>query len=182
MADKKEPVSKPEKTEAERGIEKVWFEWQAPERTFQRRNRDFWITAISILVLVGVILIFIKEFYLIVALMSALFLYYGLSTVPPSTVTNKITNKAVYFGDLRYEWELLRRFWFKTSVGHEQLLIETNLRFPGQIALLIQPQDQDKIKEMVAKKIPYMEASPTFIDRLTRWFADRLPLEPRKES
>ena len=118
IADKKEPVSKPEKTEAERGIEKVWFEWQAPERTFQRRNRDFWITAISILVLVGVILIFIKEFYLIVALMSALFLYYGLSTVPPSTVTNKITNKAVYFGDLRYEWVLLRRFWFKTSVGH----------------------------------------------------------------
>ena len=42
--------------------ERVLFEWMAPERAFQRRDRDFWITAIAILVLVAVILIFIKEF------------------------------------------------------------------------------------------------------------------------
>ena len=34
--------------------EKVLFEWTSPERAFQRRNRDFWITAIAILVLVFV--------------------------------------------------------------------------------------------------------------------------------
>jgi hypothetical protein len=32
------------------------------ERSYKKRDRDFWITAISILVLVSVILIFIKEF------------------------------------------------------------------------------------------------------------------------
>ena len=73
--------------------ERVLFEWMAPERAFQRRDRDFWITAIAILVLVAVILIFIKEFFLIIALGSILFLFYVLSTVPPENIKNKLTNR-----------------------------------------------------------------------------------------
>lgn len=41
--------------------EKVLFEWEAPERSYQKKDRDFWITAISILVLVSVILFFVKK-------------------------------------------------------------------------------------------------------------------------
>ena len=53
--------------------EKVLFEWEAPERAYKKRDRDFWITIIAILVLVSVILFLVKEFFLIGALISALF-------------------------------------------------------------------------------------------------------------
>ncbi|MFA6007878.1 MAG: hypothetical protein WC784_04535, partial [Candidatus Shapirobacteria bacterium] len=63
--------------------ERILFEWEAPERAYQKRNKDFWVTAVAILILVSVILIFIKEFLLIVALVSVIFMYYAMSTVPP---------------------------------------------------------------------------------------------------
>jgi len=162
--------------------EKVLFEWTAVERAFQRRNRDFWITAVAILVLVGVILIFIKEFFLIIALGSILFLYYVMSTVEPANIKNKLTNRRVYFGEARYEWIDLRRFWFKKSLSSQMLAIETNLRFPRQIALVIKSEDQEKIKEIVIKRIPLLEESPTFVDRLAKKMATMLPLEDRKKD
>jgi len=160
--------------------EKVWFEWSAPERAYQKKNRDFWVTAIAILILVSVILIFIKEFFLIMALISVLFLYYTLSAVPPGLVNNKVTNWAVYFGELRYEWADLQKFWFKNNLSNLTINFETNLRFPRMVSLVINPEDQEKLKEIVVKKIPLLESSPTFVDRLTKWFASRLPLEDRE--
>jgi hypothetical protein len=160
--------------------EKVWFEWEAAERAFKTRDRDFWITAISILVLVSIILFFIKEFFLIIALFSVLFLYYVLATVPPEKVKNKITNRGVYFGEARYSWDLLERFWFKPSLNSEMIHFETLLRFPRQVSIVINGEDKEKLKELIVKKIPLLESPPAFVDKLTKWVGDRLPLEERK--
>lgn len=174
-------IPTPEKEE-DLNEEKTLFEWDGLERAFKTRDRDFWVTVISILVLVSVILIFIKEFFLIVALFSAIFLYYVLSTVPPEKVKNKITNRGIYFGDAKYDWPVLRRFWFQKSLNSQMVLFETNLKLPRQIGLVINPSDQDKIKEIVVKKIPLLQSSPTFIDKLTKWFLVRLPLENREKE
>ncbi|HOR01894.1 MAG TPA: hypothetical protein PKZ92_01395 [Candidatus Woesebacteria bacterium] len=159
--------------------EKVLFEWEAPERSYQKKDRDFWITAISILVLVSVILFFVKEFFLIIALVSVLFLYYVLSTVPPQNVKYKITNRGIYFGEDRYQWDLFSRFWIKKSLSNETINFETILRFPRQISLVINESDKEKIKELVVKRLPLVEESPNFVDKLTKWFVNKLPLENR---
>ena len=162
--------------------EKILFEWEAPERSFQRKDRDFWITAIAILVLVSIILFFVNEFPLILALVAVMFLYYALSTVPPGMVHNKLTNRGIYFGELRYEWALLTRFWFKKSLSSQTIAFETSLRFPRQVTLVIDEKDQEKIKEIVLKIIPMLDESPTLVDKITKWFADRLPLEDKPEQ
>ena len=162
--------------------EKVLFEWEAAERAYQKKDKDFWVTAIAILILVSVILIFIKEFFLIMALISVLFLYYTLSAVPPGKVKNKLTNRGIYFGELRYSWKNLKKFWFKKSMSSDTICFETELRFPRMVSLVIHPDDMGKLKEIVLKRIPMLETSPTFVDRLTKWFADRLPLEDRSDK
>ena len=162
--------------------EKVLFEWEAPERAYQKKGKDFWVTSVAILILVSVILIFINEFFLIMALISVLFVYYALSSVPPGMVKNKLTNRAVYFGELRYEWNGLQNFWFKKSLSNQTINFDTMLRFPRMVSLVIDPKDQEKLKEIAVKRIPMLENSPTFVDKLTKWFADRLPLEDRKED
>jgi hypothetical protein len=162
--------------------EKVKFEWESAERSYKKRDKDFWITVISILVLTSVILFFIKEFFLIIALMSALFLYYVLSTVPPQKLKYKITNRGIYFGETRYEWELLSRFWMTKSLDSEMIHFETLLRFPKQISLVINLEDKDKIKEIVIKKLPLIEESPNFLDKLTKKVVSMIPLERRKKD
>ena len=161
--------------------EKTLFEWEAPERSFKHRDKDFWITAIAIFVLFAVILIFIKEFFLIAALMSVLFMYYVLSTVPPQNISNKITNRGVYFGKAKYSWDLLLRFWFKKSLNSDLLEFETNLRIPRQISLVINKDDEAKIKELLLKKMPLVESQPNFVDKMTKWFNDRMPWEKREK-
>lgn len=162
--------------------ERVLISWEAPERAYQKKNRDFWVTAVAILILVSVILIFIKEFFLIMALISVLFLYYALSAVPPGMIKSKLTNRGLYFGELRYEWKDLEKFWFKKNMSSQTINFETKLRFPRLISLVIDPRDMDDFKEIIIKKIPHLENSPTFVDRLTKWFAERLPLEDREKD
>ena len=174
--------TKDQKNDLDWNDEKIRFEWMAPERAYQKKNKDFWITVISILVLVSVILFFVKEFYLIISLISALFLYYVLSTVPPQNIKYKITNRGIYFGENRYEWDMFTRFWFKTSLSNEMIHFETILRFPQQISLVINKEDKDKIKELVVKKLPLIDESPNFVDKLTKWGVSKLPLEKKTEN
>ena len=161
--------------------EKVLFEWVAAERAFQRREKDFWVTAVAILVLVAVIFIFIKEFFLIIALGSLLFMFYVLSTVPPADVKYMITNRGVYFGEIHYYWDVLEKFWFKKSLSTEMIHFGTVLKFPRTVSLVIKPADKDKLQELVLKKLPLIDNPPSMIDKITEWFASRLPLEDRKK-
>lgn len=158
------------------------YEWTAAERAFQKKDKDFWITAIAILVLVSVILIFIKEFFLIISLGSLLFLFYVLSTVPPGEIKYRITNRGIYFGEGQYYWDIFEKFWFKTNLSSEMIHLGTLLRFPRVVSLVIKPQDKDKLKEIVIKKIPMIENPPNFVDKLTAWVAEKLPLEKRENN
>jgi hypothetical protein len=162
--------------------EEVLFSWEAPERAYQKKDRDFWITVVSILILVSVILFLVKEFFLIVALISALFLYYVLSTVPPQDIKYKITNRGIYYGESRYQWDTFDRFWFKKSLSNELVHFETVLRFPRQISLVINTEDKDKIKEIIIKRLPLIDESPNFTDKLTKKVVSWLPLEKKDKQ
>ncbi|MDD4135777.1 MAG: hypothetical protein PHN66_01760 [Candidatus Shapirobacteria bacterium] len=178
---KKKAVSRVDKAIKDTNEEKTLFKWTAPERAFKKRDKDFWITAISILVLFSVVLFFIEEFFLIVALVSVLFLYYVLSTVPPQEVEYKITNREIHFGDSKYSWDILLRFWFRKSLNVELLEFETNLRIPRQISLVINESDKEEIKKIVLKKLPLVESSPNFVDKLAKWWNDKMPWEKREK-
>jgi len=162
--------------------EKDLFVWTAPERSFKKRDKDFWITAFAILALVSIILFFAKETFLIVALSGALFLYYVLATVEPQNVTNKITNRGVYFGQLFYSWADLAVFWFAKSLDSQAIFFETYLKFPRQVSLIIDLKDQKKIKKIVVKKIPLIKQELRFIDKATNWLMAKLPLEDKKTN
>jgi len=163
-------------------IEKDLYEWVQMDRPFKKRDREFWLTAIAILVLISIIFIYLKEFLLVVALFSALFLYYTLSTIEPNKIKYRITNRGIYWGDSRMEWGMLRRFWIKPSLDSEVINFETNLRFPRQVAVIINPEDREKIKNIIARRIPCLEESPQLTDKVTNWFGKKFPLESKKAS
>ena len=162
--------------------EVVLYQWESAERPYKTRDRDFWITIVAILFIVGLIFFMIKEFFLVLAIASGIFFFYVLSTVPPGQVINKLTNRGIYFGEARYGWEDLEKFWFKSMLNSEMVHFGTKLKFPRLVSIVVNQKDVEKIKEIAVKYVPLLESSPSFTDKLTSWVIEHLPLEKRNKE
>ena len=163
-------------------LEKDMFVWSQMERPFKKRNKEFWLTSLAILILVSVIFFFMKEFMLVMALFSALFLYYVMSTVPPSVIKYRITNRGIYWGDSRMEWEYLKRFWIKSNLDSEAIYFETHLRFPRQLSMIINPEDKEYLKKIISRRIPCLDDSPQFVDKVNNWISKKIPMDSVKKN
>ncbi len=183
-----------EETESQAGVrgpmevlpskeERTLVEWRALERPFQEKDKEFWTTVLSVLGLVCLILFFVKEWFLIATLVALAFLYYVLTTVKPEKNKYKITNKGVYISSSqRIDWELLRRFWLTEKWGHEMVHLDTWLKFPRVISLVVPEENKEKLVETLEKYIPQEETSPQFLDKFSTWVTNKLPLEKEEEK
>jgi len=156
---------------------KVLFSWKGPIRPFKRRDKDFWTTVLAIIFLISLILFFVKEWFLIAAIISLAFVYYVLSTVPPEEIEYRITTKGVSFAEKSYDWDFLWRFWFSDKYNDRLLNIDTRLAVPGRLSFVIKKEDEPKIKEIMEKYLLHEEAPPTFFDKASAWLAKKIPLE-----
>jgi len=160
--------------------DKILFEWEALERPYQKKDREFWTTVLSILGLVCLILFFAKEWFLITALAALVFLYYVLTTVPPQKAKYKITTKGVYVASSqRVDWDFLRRFWLDEKWGHSVLHIETWFKFPRVLSFVILKKDAEKMIGILKKYIPQEKSSPNSLDKFSSWLAKKVPLETK---
>jgi len=161
---------------------KTLLSWEAPERVFKKRNKEFWTTVLSIALLISVILFFAKEYLLIATIFALIFLSYVLSTNPPQTTKYKITNQGVFRGADKYEWRTLWRFWFQEKEGQTILNIDTRLAFPKRLILLLGNQDKKKVRQTLEDFIPYEEVGPDFIEKSAHWLAKTFPLESKEKN
>lgn len=161
---------------------KVLYSWKAPARLFKKRDKEFWITVLSIVFLIGLILIFVKEWFLIAAIISLVFVYYVLSTVEPEEIEHKITNRGLIFAGQNYPWENISQFWF--SEKYKQKIINFQLRegLPARITVLLGQADEKKLKELLLKFLIEEEVPPNFLDKASDWLAKKVPLESEEKK
>ncbi len=156
---------------------KVLYSWQAPIRPFKKRDREFWTTVIAIVFLVGLILFFVKEWFLIAAIISLTFVYYVLSTVEPEKDEYKITNRGIIYGSQTYPWENVNQFWFSEKYGQRVVNFEVRGGLIGRITILIGEGEEKKIKEILLKYLIEEEVKPNFLDKAADWVQKKVPLE-----
>jgi hypothetical protein len=162
--------------------EKTLIEWEALERPFQKKDKDFWTTILSVLGLVSLILFFVKEWFLIATLVALVFLYYVLTTVKPERRKYKITNKGIYISSSeRINWDLLHRFWITKKWGHLMVNLGTWLKFPRVVSLVVPMDKKEELTKTLEKYIPQEETSPQFLDKFSTWVTNKLPLETSEE-
>ena len=161
-------------TRTKREIEKDLFTWTAPARPFKRRNRDFWITAIGIVGLVGIVIFLIEGFMPVVLIISLVFLFYVMNTVEPEDVKYKVTSKGINFAGKLTSWEVLIRFWFSRRFDSNLLIFETSI-IPGRLEVVINPKDKQKLKEVLSDYLVQEEAPPSYMDKAANWFSGKLP-------
>jgi hypothetical protein len=169
-----EPESAQDEKEIKR--EEVYLTWSSPSRLFKRRDKDFFTNIAAIVFLLTVILVFAREYLLILALLSIAFLVYVLSTVPPEEVKHRLTNLGIESAGHFYRWEELAEFWFEEQWGQTTLVLRPILG--TRIIMLLGSEDRAKIRELVAKHIPFREQpEKSWVDNAARWLSEKIPLE-----
>jgi len=170
------PAEKNQKKAEPRTL-KTLLTWTAPERPFKKRDREFFTTIGAIVFLLAVILLFLKEWLLITVIIALVFVSYIMATVEPRKVEHKITNRGITTGGRTYRWEELGRFWFSERWGKKILHVESLLRFPGRLILILGENEQDQVEKTLSQYLSYEEPEKTWVDNASEWLSRRVPLE-----
>ncbi|MBI3109573.1 hypothetical protein HYZ06_00875 [Candidatus Daviesbacteria bacterium] len=157
---------------------KTLLSWEAPSRPFRKKDRSFYTTVAILVVLLVLILLLAREFLLIGALLSLTFVAYVLAFVPPHRINYKISTQGVTIGEDFYFWHFLDSFWFKEKDGSKVLHIQTRLRFPAQLMLVLGSQEEEKAKKTVARFLPFVEVPyKSWMEKWSEGLQKHFPLE-----
>jgi len=156
--------------------QEVLLAWSSPSRLFKKRDKEYFTNIGAIVFLLVIILVFAREFLLIAAVVSIVFLIYVLSTVPPEDVSHRITNLGIESAGHYYRWEELSEFWFEEQWG--QALLVLRPIFGTRIIILLGVQDKDLVRKLMAQYIPFREKpEKSWVDNASSWLSKKIPLE-----
>ena len=152
------------------------FEWESPIRvpfSFEMKN---FLIIVALCLLFILFLAILGHYLLMFAIMALLFLIYVSGTTKPVNVKHVITARGVETLDVLYEWYMLDTFFFTKKKGHHMLILETNLRFPSQIFILVKKKDIATIFVLLQDQLLYKD-----IKKQNSWekmnFGEYIPLE-----
>ena len=164
----------PQAVVVRREPERDLLTWTAPARPFKRRSRRFYVTIFSIVGIISIILFIAEGVMPVVLLISFIFLFYVLSTVPPEEIEHKITNKGIRIAGKETSWQNILRFCFSSKLGSDVLVFDT-ATFYGRIELVINPEIKESLRREISAYAPYEEIPPSLMDKIVTWIAKKLP-------
>lgn len=167
-------VKEPEPVVVRREPERELVVWQAIARPFKKRERKFYVTVISLVGIVSLILFLAEGAMPVILLVSLLFLFYIMNTVVPETIEYKITTKGISISGKKVDWGLLGRFWFAPKADQEVLIMES-ANFPGRMELVIAIEKKEEIKKALSSYLVEEEIPPSFLEKAAGWISNKLP-------
>ncbi|OGE28312.1 hypothetical protein A2867_04845 [Candidatus Daviesbacteria bacterium RIFCSPHIGHO2_01_FULL_40_11] len=157
---------------------KTLMSWQAPARPFRKKDRSYYTTIAILAILLIMIAFLAQEFLLIGVILSFTFVAYVLAFVPPKEITYTISTQGITVGEDFYFWHFLDSFWFKEKDGSKVLYIQTMLRFPVQLMLVLREEDEEKVKKIVARFLPFHEKPyKSWMEKWSESLQKHFPLE-----
>lgn len=168
------PQQTNQQTQAEPEVDLVT--WVTTSRPFKRRNREFYVSVISIATVAGLVLFLVDGFLPVMLIISLVFLFYVLSTVEPENIEYKITTYGIKVAGSLTPWNAMYRFWFTKRFDSNLLVVQT-FSLPGRLELVIPAERKSDAEEALKKYITHEEAPPTFLDKSANWFAKKMPQE-----
>ncbi|MDP3733147.1 MAG: hypothetical protein Q8Q91_01265 [Candidatus Daviesbacteria bacterium] len=163
---------------SEAGEIKTLLFWEAPARPFRKKDRSFYTTSAIIVILLVLILFLAREFLLIGTILSLAFVAYVLAFVPPGRIKYRISTQGITIGEDFYFWHFLDSFWFKHKEGVKVLHIQTRLRFPAQLMLVLEGVEENEVKKLVARFLPFHEIPyKGWMEKWTEGIQKHFPLE-----
>lgn len=152
------------------------FSWKSLNRPAWQYSKDVYTTLGAIGVLVSIIFAFFQEWLAIVVVWAAYFLFWALSKVPPVEVEHKITTEGIVSINKGYLWGELGPFWFSAK-GKDTFLHVAHFNIFGQLIILIDQKDQERIRDILAGYLPFVEVpGKSMTEKMADWFSKKFPL------
>jgi hypothetical protein len=152
--------------------------WKGPSRPFRKKDRSFYTTVATLIILVSMIALLLNQLLLIGALFAIGFVVYVLNFIPPEDIEHKISTQGITSGEEFFHWDELDSFWLGEKEGHKILYVLTNIRFPALLLLVLDGVDEETIKRICASFLPFHEIPPkTIMDKWSEGLQKHFPLE-----
>jgi hypothetical protein len=133
------------------------YEWTAPIRiAFPFEPRTFMILVAAFLAFI-LYLAILGHYGLMFALGALLFFIYVAGTTKPEDTTHMITSQGIDTFDNLYEWYMLNDFWYTEKNDQIMLVVDTKLRSPGRLTLLLKKDEMATIFMLLQDKLLYKE-------------------------
>lgn len=133
------------------------FEWEAPIRFKMPLDMKTYMITVGLSMLFVVYLAVLGHFGLMAALIALLFFVYVAGTTEPINVKHQINTRGIETMDKQYEWYMLDEFWFTKKDDEYMLHVQTKLRFPARILMIIDKKDMSPIFVLLQDKLLYKD-------------------------
>ncbi|MFH1832862.1 MAG: hypothetical protein ABH816_01680 [Candidatus Levyibacteriota bacterium] len=162
---------------------KTLLSWSAPGRPFRKRGKEYYLSALLIMVLIEIILFLFSQYALMLVVMSLVFVAFALAAVPPHDSHYKITSEGIRIEDHFFLWQELYDFYFKRRDSVDIIHIRTQAMIPGELVITLGDLDREHVKSILLPYLPYREVvRPTFMEKSGDWLSRNFPLERAKTS
>ncbi len=163
--------------------EKTLLAWISPSRIYKKHSKEFYTNLGAIIFLVCVILLFLKQIWLILAIVAFFFFSYIIDIIKPENIEHRITNKGLYTINKFFLWDQLGRFWVETEFNQTILYLENFVGFPPRLMLIIKPEDKENIEKILKNYLVMQKPEPSQIEKWGQLLNQKIILEnPTKKA
>ena len=156
--------------------ERVLFEWTSFERPQKKWSKEFFSSVIVMAFLASVILFFIEGIMPVLVIWALVFMLWAMSRTEPRMEKYAVSSWGLKTKDRIYRFESMNNFWFESKWGGR--LMRINLAgAPWHLVIVINSEDEDKIRKLMIEEVMYQEPPVTWSDRLVKWLGEKIPLE-----
>lgn len=157
--------------------EKVLLKWTAKSRPYRQGEFQSKQVFVVLGALVGLILLFAREWMLMMLLAAGGFYYYAINRIPPDEVEYQITNKGIKaFGRLYLWWEF-SRWWWVEKWGFQLIGLDTQTSGFGRLFIPVDKGKVDEIEKLLNKQVLFEKPEVTWMDNLWKWLMEKFPLQ-----
>lgn len=156
--------------------EKILLEWSAFERPQKKWSKEFYSSVIVMAILASIILYFIEGLMPVLVIWAMVFMLWAMSRTEPRIEKYALTSWGLRTVERTYRYETMSVFWFETKWGGRLLRINL-IGAPWHIVIVIDPEKEAQIKKALIERIIYQVPPVTWMDKVVKWFGDKVPLE-----
>lgn len=144
--------------------------WQAPEYRHYEKNVGWYVTLISIVVLIVGFFVIQKDLFAAITtgLLGVLVVIF--SRQKPDIIPVELDHRALKMGNIEIPYKQIKHFWVVHDEKHKTVNLETTTLINNLIIIELEDQDPEEIRQFLSRFLPeHSETHPTFIQRLTHW-------------
>lgn len=175
------PIVTPEEPTGEKIVLISWQALARPQREWL--TPKLFRTFIVMGILVFLLLTLMQAYFLMIAIISVLFVSYAFSTATPEQVIHEISNYGINYAGKFYYWSALTHFFFIESDISPMVAVDTKDMLPGRLFMAYNLKDRDTIKNALNKYLPLIDAEPTtIVDRLYKAAVNKLNINSTEQT